>query len=166
LSPGTLTIILAVGAIHWFALEAQWATSKVKNGYREYGIPTGLKMLFRIVNPLLIYGAISNVLNNTGEKWVSVVLLVLVSFFIYFMPPTIRCSSEQLISIKWFGIRKTAMKWADVISVYSNPEDNSIIVRDKFDRTIVHTMYNVDRGGFLEQINSLPERVLANLNIR
>ena len=166
MSPRTLTIALAVGAIHWFALEAQWATSKTKNEYREYGIPAGLKLVFCIVNPLLIYGAIVNALKHGGEKWVSILLLIVVFFGIYFIPPTILLSSEKLISIKLFGIKKTSMKWADVTSVYSNPEDNSIIVRDMFDRTIVHTMYNVDRVGFLEELNSLPVRVLANINIR
>jgi len=45
------------------------------------------------------------------------------------------------------------MSWTDVIGVYSDLRDNSIVVTDKFNRTIVHTMYNVDRTGFINQIN-------------
>ena len=48
------------------------------------------------------------------------------------------------------------MNWADVVSVYKNPEDNSLIIRDKSNRTIVHTMYNVGREELIHQISELP----------
>jgi len=48
------------------------------------------------------------------------------------------------------------MNWADVVSVYNNPEDNSLTIRDKSNRTIVHTMYNVGRAEFIRQISELP----------
>lgn len=161
-----LTIALALGAIHWFAIESQVAKARNKNGYQEYPIASGLKFLTIALYPMLIYGTVENYLTPGSDKWISGLLIVALFFCIYFLPATIVCSSEYLISIRWYGLRKTSMNWSDVIGVFSNPEDNSIIVRDKFDRTIVHTMYNIDRPGFVSQIKSLPARELDHIAIR
>ena len=152
-------IVLAIGGIHRFAFEARWAKPRTKNGYTEYPMPRSLKLLFSVVIPLLIYGSIANLLNRDGEKWVSILLIAIVFFCLYFTPATIICSSDRLISIKWYGIKKVSLNWSDVISVYLNPEDNSITIRDKFDRTIVHTTYNVGRADFIGQITRLPYEI-------
>ncbi len=132
LTSSAVLTVLAISAIHWFALEARWVKPRISNGYTEYPMPRGLKLLFSVVVPLLVYGAAANLLSPDGEKWV------------------------QLVSIKWYGIRKLSMNWADVVSVYNNPEDNSLTIRDKSNRTIVHTMYNVGRAEFIRQISELP----------
>jgi hypothetical protein len=154
-SSAVLTVI-AISAIHWFALEARWVKPKISNGYTEYPMPRGLKLLFSVVVPLLVYGAVANLLSPDGEKWVSILLIALALFCLYFTPATILCSRDQLVSVKWYGIRKVSMNWADVVSVYKNPEDNSITIRDQSNHTILHTMYNVGRTEFIHQISELP----------
>ena len=149
-------ILLAIGAINWFSLQARWARPRTHDGYTEYPIPTALRLLLSIAISFLIYGSIANVLNHDGERWVSVLLIGVALFCLYFTPPTILCSRNQLVSIKWYGIKKVSVNWPDVISVYLNPEDNSITVRDKFDHTIVHTKYNAGRSQFIDQISGLP----------
>ncbi|SRR6266436_6003888 len=156
LTSSAVLTVLAISAIHWFALEARWVKPRISNGYTEYPMPRGLKLLFSVVVPLLVYGAAANLLSPDGEKWVSILLIALALFCLYFTPATILCSRDQLVSIKWYGIRKLSMNWADVVSVYNNPEDNSLTIRDKSNRTIVHTMYNVGRAEFIRQISELP----------
>ena len=148
--------VLVLGAIYWFALEARWSKSSGTNGFRKYPMPKLLALLFATVIPLLLYGAFANIILNHGEIWVSALLILSSVFCFYFMPATILCSPQKLISIRWFGLKKATLEWRDVISVYRNPEDNSIIVRDKYDHTIVHSTYNVGRTEFIDQINSLP----------
>jgi hypothetical protein len=153
--PSAVLTLLSIGALNWFALEARWAKPKAKEGYIEYSIPFGLKLVFSTVVPLLIYGALANIVDQHGEQWVSLLLVAIALFCAYFTPATILCSSERLISVKWYGIKKIAMNWSEVVSVYRDPQDDSIVVRDKLDRTIVHSMYNVGRVEFIEQITSL-----------
>ena len=119
-------------------------------------MPSGLKLLFSVAVPVLLYRAVANLLSPVGAKWVSLLLVVLALFCLYFTPAIILCSRDRLVSIKWYGIRKVSMNWADVVSVYKNPEDNSLTIRDQSNRTIVHTMYNVGRTEFIQQISELP----------
>ena len=153
--PSAILTVLSIGAVNWFAFEARWAKPKARDGYTEYSIPFGLKLVFLIVVPLLIYGALDNALCQHGETWVSVMLLGIALFCAYFTPATILCSSNRLISLKWYGIKKITMNWSDVISVYRDPQDNSVVVRDKSNRTIVHSAYNVGRAEFVRQATSL-----------
>lgn len=153
---GTMVILLAVGAINWFSLQARWARPRTRDGYTEYPIPRALTLVLSFAISSLIYGSIANILKPGGERWVSVLLISFALFCAYFTPATILCSRERLISIKWYGIKRVSIDWPDVISAYLNPQDNSITVRDKFDRTIVHTSYNVGRSQFIEQVSNLP----------
>jgi hypothetical protein len=155
-TPSAVLTVLTIGAINWFALEARWVKPRTSHGYTEYPMPGALKLIFSLIVPLLLYGAIANLLSPHGEKWVSVLLIALALFCLYFTPATILCSQDRLVSIKWYGIRKVSMNWADVVSVYKNPEDNSLTIRDQSNRTIVHTMYNVGRTEFIHQISELP----------
>jgi hypothetical protein len=165
MSGTTLTMILSIGAIHWFAAEALWEKSKTRNLYKEYPIPLGLRLLFAVIIPLFIYGSIDNI-RRGGRIWTSALLLAFVLFWTFFTPPKILFSAERIVSIKWYGFKKTTINWRDVIGVFSNPGDNSIVIRDKLDHTIVHTRYNIDRTGFLEQINSLPCHTLSRIVVR
>lgn len=153
--PSAIFAVVSIGALHWFAFEARWAKPKARDGYTEYSIPLGLKLLTAIIGPLLIYGALDNALYQHGEKWVSALLLAIALFCAYFTPATILCSSDRLISVKLYGIKRVTMHWPDVISVYLNPEDNSVVVRDRSNRTIVHSAYNVGRAEFVRQVTSL-----------
>lgn len=65
-------------------------------------------------------------------------------------------TSTDLISIGWYGLKKTSIKWSDVISVYLDRSKNSLVIRDKYDRTIEHTTYNIGRADLLRQISELP----------
>lgn len=153
--PTAIVAVLSIGAVHWFAFEARWAKPKARDGYTEYSIPVGLKLVLAIVVPLLIYGALDNALRQHGETWVSILLLVIALFCAYFTPATILCSSDRLISVKLYGIKRVTMNWPDVISVYRTPEDNSVVVRDQSNHTIVHSAYNVGRAEFIRQVTSL-----------
>jgi hypothetical protein len=151
-----IIVLATIGAINWFSLQARWARPRNRDGYTEYPVPAALRLLLSIAISCLIYGSIANFLNRGSERWVSLLLIGLALFCLYFTPPTIVCSREQLVSIKWYGIKKITMNWSEVISVYLNPQDNSITVRDKLGHTIVHTNYNVGRPQFIEQVAGLP----------
>lgn len=153
---GAIFTILAISAVHWYALEARWAGPEARNGYTEYPIPIGLRLLLTIVSPVLLYGAVANLFRPHGEKWVSILLAGIAFFCLYFTPATLLCSSDRLISIRFYGVKKISMKWADVTSVYLDRESNSITVRDKLNRTVIHTAYNVGREEFITQLRSLP----------
>jgi len=139
---------------------------KTKNGCKEYSIPIGMKLLFSIAIPGMLYGSIVNFVTKPEERWVSMLLIAMAAFCAYFLPATILFSTEQIISIRWYGIKRTTMDWHDVTVVYFDPAQNSIVVRDKFENTIMHTTYNVDRSGFIEQIESLPVRTLEHIHLQ
>ncbi len=159
-------IIVALGAISWFVLESLWTKSKMRDGYRVFAAPPGLKFLYWIGIPAFIYGAVMSYLENSDDKWISALLFLFSLISIYFFPATISISREKVVSFKWFGIQKIQMNWRDVEAVYSNPEGNSIIVQDKNQNRIVHTIFNVDREGFIKQIELLPEDVLSKITIQ
>jgi hypothetical protein len=160
------TIIISVTAINWFALESLWTKSKVRDGYRVFAAPTGLKSLYFIGIPAFIYGAIVSYFGNPNEKWVSALLLIFAVWSGCFLPATILVSREKVMSLRWFGLQKTQMSWNDVEAVYSNPEENSIIVQDKNQNRIVHTIFNIDREGFIEQVKMLPHDILSKITIQ
>ena len=119
-------------------------------------MPKALKLLFVIVIPTMLYGSITTLLSSDGKLWVCILLLLIAIFCLIFAPATILCCSDKLISISLYGLRKVSLNWADVISAYFDPKDNSITIRDKFDHTVVHTAYNVGRADFIEQLRNLP----------
>src|SRR5215469_594112 len=147
---------LVIGAGYWFAIEARWAKPETNKGYTEYPLPKGLKFLVSASVSVFLYGAISNLLRPGRETWVSVLLMAQALFCLYFTPATIFCSRERLVSVRWYGIKRVSMNWADVVSVYKDPADNSLTVTDKFNHRIVHTMFNVGRAEFLREISELP----------
>jgi hypothetical protein len=147
---------LAVGAIHWFGFQARWARPRVRGECTEYSISLSLRLVLLAGISLLVYGSISNAMSERGEKWVSLLLAGVAFFCFYFTPPTIVDSQDAIASMKWFGIGRVSMAWSEVVSVYLDPESNSLIIRDKRDRTIEHTTYNVGRGDLVRKISELP----------
>jgi hypothetical protein len=81
-----VTIVVSIGAINWFLVESRWAKSRVRDGYKVYSAPTGLKALYFTGIPLFIYGALVNSFENPGERWVSVILLAFAILGIAFFP--------------------------------------------------------------------------------
>lgn len=166
MSPGAVTIVASLGAINWLILETLWTKSKLKNGFRIYGAPKGLTVLFSIAIPLFVYGAIANGIENHHERWVSAILLGFAILGVMFFPATILLSHEKVVSLKWLGFKKIEMKWGQVDAVYSIPEDRSIVIQDKNDRHIVHTLLNVDREGFISELRALPPTVLNRITFQ
>jgi hypothetical protein len=161
-----LTIVVSIGATHWFVLESMWSKAKLRAGYRVYGAPRGLRALYFLAVPLFVYGAAVNYRDNPGERWVSGILLLFAFLCIYFFPATILLSREKLVSVRWLGARRTEMTWTDVNCVYTDPVQNSVIVQDKIQNRIVHTILNVDRDGFLEQIRGLSSDLLSRITLQ
>jgi hypothetical protein len=149
-----ITIIISIAAINWLTLEAIWTKSKIRKGVTVYSAPKGLKALFGIAIAFALYGALESVLSSPRQWWLSVGLVAFAGFWIYFFPATILVSQKGITSIKGFGVRKLEMDWRDIDAIYSNPEDRSIIVQDKWQRQITHTIYNVDRAGFIDQVRT------------
>jgi len=145
-------------AVNWFVLESLWTKSKVKNGFNIYSVPMGLKLLLFVTVPALIYGACVNWIEKPAEKWVSVLLVIVVAGLVYFLPPTILLSRDRAISIRWLGLSKTQIPLRKGVTIYADPKDNTVVVQDEEGRRIVHTIYNVDRAGFVEQLRASAER--------
>jgi hypothetical protein len=161
-----LTITVSIGAVSWFAIEALWTRAKTRDGYCVYCAPKGLRILYFSAVPAFIYGAIVNCLNDSGERWVSLLLLACTTSFIYAFPATILVSQKQIMSVRWFGIKTTKMDWREADCIYLIPENNSVVVQDKQQRRIVHTAHHIDRAGFIEQVRQLPNPILARLTVR
>lgn len=166
MSSSAVTIVISLGAIHWFIVESVWTKSKLKNGYRVYSTPKGLKALYFVTLPMFLYGAIANWIENPSEKWVSVILLVLVVMAGYFFPSTILLSREKVVSIRWFGLKRVEIKSNDIDAIYSSPEDRSIIVQDKTQKRIIHTIFNVDREGFIAELRALPPALSGKITFQ
>jgi hypothetical protein len=163
MSSSAITIVISLGAIHWFIVESVWTKSKLKNGYRIYSAPKGLKALYFISLPMFVYGAIVNWIENPSEKWVSGILLAIVVMGGYFFPSTILLSRDRVVSIRWFGLKRVEMNSNDIDAIYSSPEDRSIIVQDKRQKQIVHTIFNVDRESFIAELRALPPALSGTL---
>jgi len=166
MSSSIITIIVSIGAINWCVAEARWAKSKVKDGYKVYSALTGLKVLYFTGIPLFVYGAILNCIETPGESWVSATLLTLAILCIVFFPATILLSRERAVSVRWFGLRRMEMNWNEVDAIYSNPEDRSIIIQDKKQQRIIHTILNVDHEGFVSELRLLPATVSKNITFQ
>jgi len=158
LPSSALLIFLVLLAVHWFALDARFSVPRTSNSYTKYPMSFGMKFLFSCSVPLLVYGAIANFYSKAGETWVSILLLSIAAFCAYNMPPTILCSQDRVISVQWYGAKKTSVEWSDVISVWRNPEDDSITITGKSGERIIYTRFNVGRAQFLNQISDLPFR--------
>src|SRR5689334_20822337 len=141
-------------AINWFLLESIWAKAKTRGGCKVYPPPMGLRVLFVATIPTMLYGTVASYLQNPRELWVSAILLGTAIFSAYFYPSTIPVCSKGVVSIKWFGLKRVSMPWDQVEAIYAVPEERSIVVQDKEQKQITHTMFNIDRGGFLEEVSS------------
>lgn len=159
MSPSITTIIVSVAAIHWFVFESIWTKSRIKDGYRVFSASWGLKILFFVGIPFFLYGAIVNFFENPHERWVSIILLTFAILGVLFVPTTILLSRERVVSVRWFGLRRIELNWNDVDAIYSDPEKRSIIIEDKNQRRIVHTMLNVNHEGFLDELRLLSTAV-------
>jgi hypothetical protein len=161
-----IAIVTSIGTINWFVLESLWTKSKLRNGYRVFAPPAGLKFLYFIGIPAFIYGAVVSYLSSPREKWISALLLIIAALCVCFFPATIFVSREKLIAFKWLGMRKMQMNWRDVKAVYSSPESDSIIIQDKNQNRIIHTVLNIDREGFIRQVTQLPKDILSGITIQ
>jgi hypothetical protein len=155
MSSSTVSIVVSIGVINWLVFESILTKSRSKNGYKVYSAPMGLKILSFVAIPLFIYGAIANNVRNPAERWISAILLLFAILGIAFFPATILLSPEKVVSIFWFGLRRVKMQWSEVEAIYSNPENRSIIIQDKNQHRIVHTVLNVDRAGFIAELRKI-----------
>lgn len=147
-----MSLLFALFAINWFVLESLWTKSRVKNGFNIYSVPMGLKLLVFVTVPALIYGACANWVNRPTEKWVSGLLVIIALGVVYFLPATILLARDRVISIRWLGLNRTQIPFYKGVTVYADLRDNTIVIQDEKGKRIVHTIYNVDRSGFVEQL--------------
>ena len=126
------------------------------NGYARYPMAPGLRVVVAGAIPLMICGCFANLYSKEGESWVSLLLIGTAAFCVYNMPPTILCSQDRVISLEWYGARKISIEWRDVISVWRNPENDSITITSNSGLVITYTRFNVGRREFLDQISKLP----------
>jgi hypothetical protein len=162
----SLGVVVVILAVHWFAIEALWAKAKVRDGCRVYSAPTGLRILCFITIPSMWYGTVANYIENPGERWVSVLLFAVSLLILYFFPSTILVCDEQIMAIKWFGLKRISMTWDEVEAIYRVPEERSIVVQDKQQSQIAHSMFNIDRAGFLRQVSAIPQATSGRITLR
>lgn len=158
MSSNSIPIMLSIVAVYWFAIEAAWTKSKHKGGKHVYPAPFGFKVLNLLVTPMLIYGATRVLVQHSADWWVSSALLGMVALIVFAFPATLIVSTEGITSVKLFGLRKKCIRWNDVEAVFENPEDNSLVIRDRAHDQIVHTIYHVDRAGFASDVESFSHR--------
>jgi hypothetical protein len=149
-----LTIGCALLAVHLFALEALAERAKRTGQTTLYRAPLGLRILLGTGIIAMVYGAGSVALSEDFKRdwWVFVMLLGLAIFCASQWPAELGVSKSGLYEKKWLGLRKRAFQWKEIVSAALYPSENSVCVVTVSGTTVKHTMYHVDRSGFINQM--------------
>lgn len=151
-----ITIFCVLLAIHLFALEAFAERAKRTAGITLYRAPIGLRIVLGAAIIAMVYGAGSVALSKGPERelWVSYLLLGMAIFCASQWPPDLGISKSGIYEKKWLGLRKKTFLWKDVASAAFAPDEDCIWVVAKSGAIIKHTMYHVDREGFISQMRT------------
>lgn len=154
--PSWLTIVCALLAIHFFALEVLAERAKRRGDITLYRAPVGLRVLLGAAIVAMIYGAGTVAVSQSARQdwWVSVLLLSVAIFCASQWPANLCVSKSGIYEQKWFGLRKKSFRWLDVASAAPSPSDDSVSVVSKSGAMIKHTKYHIDRAGFIAQIKA------------
>ena len=154
MSTSALAIIVTVGAVAWIVLEGAWSRVQLSNGYKVYTPTLSIRIVLFILIPLFTYGCVENIFQNPHDKWISAILFTVVVGAIYYFPPTVALSRSTIVSVRWLGLKRINMKWQDVGAIYDGL-NNSIYVLDKDQRQIEYTIFNIDRSGFISELQHI-----------
>lgn len=165
MTTSAIAVAASFTAISWFMFEAIWEKAKYRNGFKVYSVAAGLRMLYWVMMPAFLYGAGTSYRKDAADIWVWGVLIGVAAFCFLAFPPTLLVSQYELIQVRWHGLKRIRLKWDEVDCVYYDPEEKSLIIHGRTQSRVVHTLFNVDRAGLIEQIYSLPSSVLSHIAI-
>jgi hypothetical protein len=152
--PSWLTILCTLLAIHLFALEALAERAKRLGEVTLYRAPLGLRLVLGAAIITMLYGAGSVALSEEFKQdwWVSVSLLGLAFFCTAQWPAELGVSKSGVYQKKWLGLHKRSFQWKEIASAALDPSENSVWVVTKSGTAIKHTMFHIDRDGFIAQM--------------
>jgi hypothetical protein len=154
--PSWLTTLVAGIAVYWIAIEAQAERARRNGELTLYRAPLGLRVLFGLTLPAMVYGAGAVALSQNFRQdwWVSALLLGIAIFCASQWPSDLGVSDAGIYEQKWFGLRKRSFRWEEIASAMVSPSDDSVSVVSKSGVTIKHSRYHVDRAGFILQVKN------------
>lgn len=154
--PSWLTIVVTGTAVHWIGIEARAERAKRKGEVTLYRAPLGLRLLFGLALPAMVYGAGEVALSDNfkHEWWVSTLLFAMAIFCALQWPPNLGVSDAGIYEENWLGLRRKSFRWEEIASAMESPSDDSVSVVSNSGATIKHTKYQVDRAGFIIQVKS------------
>jgi hypothetical protein len=154
--PTGLTIGCTLLAVHLFALEALAERAKRTGQTMLYRAPLGLRVLLGAGIIVMVYRAGSVALSDDFKRdwWVSVLLLGSAFFIAATWPAELGVSKSGLYEKKWLGLRKRVFQWKEIASAALDPSENSVCVVTASGAMVKHSMYHVDRSGFVDQMTT------------
>ena len=154
--PSWAVIVSVLLTVHLFALEALAERAKRTGKVTLYRAPIGLRLLLGAAIVAMAYGAAVLAISASLRQdwWVSALLLALAIFCASQWPPDLEVSNSGVSERKWLGLRVRTFQWQDVASATLDPTENSVWVVTKSGATIKHTMYHIDRAGFIAQLKT------------
>ena len=107
-----VTIVVSLTAIRWFAVEARAERSSRDGETVLYRAPLGLRVLFGVALPGMVYGAGVEALNR--DWWVPVSLGVLAILCLSQWPSELGVSNAGIYEQRWFGLRNRTFRWHEI----------------------------------------------------
>jgi hypothetical protein len=151
-----LFVLSAILLVRWIAFEA-FAERAVRRGEEVlFRPPLGLRLLFGIAMPGLIYaaGAVALTRSSQHNWWLSGMFVGFAVLIAFEWPGDIGVSKSAIYEQKWLRLWKRAVRWEDVDYATADPTDNSVEVVSKYGFKIRHTKYHVGRSDFLAEIKN------------
>ena len=120
-----LTIAVTLFVLRFVASEALFEKSFSKNGKLIFRPVLGMRVIFNVGIPgsLFVATRIAQT-EDMQHSWYLVLFCLSVSgFAITFAPGTITVDKLSISEQKWFGLKKTSIKWSNVAYVFSSPAE-------------------------------------------
>jgi hypothetical protein len=154
--PSWLTIGCSLLGVRLLALEALAERAKRTGQAMLYRAPLGLRILLSAAIISMVYGAGSVALSDDFKRdwWVSVMLLGSALFCAATWPAELGVSESGLYEKKWLGLRKRVFQWNEIASAALDPSENSVCAVTVSGAMVKHSMYHVDRSGFIAQMTT------------
>ena len=151
-----LFVLAAILLVRWIAVEASGERAVRTKDEVLFRPPFGLRLLFGIALPGLIYATGAVALSRDSQKdwWLSAMFMGFAILIAFVWPADIGVSKSVIYERKWLGLWKKTIRWEDVDYVAADPTDNSVEVVSKGGSKIRHTKYHVDRRRFLEELKT------------
>jgi hypothetical protein len=147
-----LYALAAILLVRWIPFEAFAERAIRRREAVLFRPPLGLRLLFGIAMPGLIYaaGAVALSRSSTRDWWLSGIFIGFAVLLAFEWPADIGVSRSAICS----GTMEKSNPMGGRGLRYRDPTDNSVAVVSKCGLKIRHTKYHVDRADFVAEIKN------------